>query len=33
MFENKTELEAKNEILNMVKVYCDTYHIKNCLQG
>ncbi|MCR1842973.1 lipopolysaccharide biosynthesis protein RfbH [Murimonas intestini] len=28
MFENKTELEAKNEILNMVKVYCDTYHIK-----
>ena len=26
MFENKTELEARNEILELVKEYCDTYH-------
>ena len=26
MFENKTEAEAKKEILGLVKEYCDTYH-------
>ncbi len=26
MFENKTELEARNEILEMVSQYCDKYH-------
>lgn len=26
MFENKTEQQAKEEILNLVKEYCDTYH-------
>ena len=26
MFENKTEKEAKKEILELVKEYCDTYH-------
>ncbi len=26
MFENKTEEQAKKEILDMVAVYCDTYH-------
>lgn len=26
MFEHKTEQEAKREILDMVKEYCDTYH-------
>lgn len=26
MFENKTEKEARNEILNLVKEYCTTYH-------
>lgn len=26
MFENKTEKEAKEEILNMVKEYCNKYH-------
>lgn len=26
MFKNKTELEARNEILELVKEYCDTYH-------
>lgn len=26
MFENKTESEAKKEILGLVKKYCDTYH-------
>lgn len=28
MFENKTEEQAKTEILSMVKEYCDTYHNK-----
>lgn len=28
MFENKTEKQAKEEILNMVAQYCDTYHNK-----
>ncbi len=28
MFENKTENEAKNEILEMVREYCRTYHNK-----
>lgn len=28
MFENKTEVEAKKEILDLVKEYCDTYHNK-----
>ena len=26
MFENKTEAQAKQQILNMVAEYCDTYH-------
>lgn len=26
MFENKTEIEAKQEILGMVKEYCDVFH-------
>ena len=26
MFENKTEQQAKEEILGLVKEYCDTYH-------
>lgn len=26
MFENKTEKQARSEILSMVKEYCDTYH-------
>ena len=26
MFENKTESEARSEILELVKEYCDTYH-------
>lgn len=26
MFDNKTESEAKKEILGLVKKYCDTYH-------
>ena len=26
MFENKTEQEAKKQILDMVEAYCDTYH-------
>ena len=26
MFENKTEQQAKEEILSLVKEYCDTYH-------
>lgn len=26
MFENKTEKQAKEEILNLVKEYCDTFH-------
>ncbi len=26
MFENKTQEQAKNEIINMVSEYCDTYH-------
>lgn len=26
MFENKTEEQAKKEILDMVAEYCDTYH-------
>ena len=25
-FENKTEEQAKKEILDMVAAYCDTYH-------
>ena len=29
MFENKTENEAKQEILNMVKEYCDRFHNVN----
>ena len=28
MFENKTENQAKEEILSLVKEYCDTYHNK-----
>lgn len=28
MFENKSELEARNEILEMVGAYCDKYHAK-----
>ena len=28
MFENKTESQAKEEILSLVKEYCDTYHNK-----
>lgn len=28
MFENKTEAQAKKEILDMVEAYCDTYHNK-----
>ena len=28
MFENKTELEAREQILTLVKEYCDTYHNK-----
>lgn len=28
MFENKTEEQAKKEILDMVAEYCDTYHNK-----
>ena len=28
MFENKTELQAREEILHIVKEYCDTYHNK-----
>ena len=28
MFENKTEQQAKKEILNMVAEYCDTFHNK-----
>ncbi len=26
MFENKNEKEARNEILKIVKKYCDKYH-------
>lgn len=29
MFENKTEQQAREEILNMVEVYCDTFHNKS----
>ena len=29
MFKNKTEQEARNEILQMVSEYCDTYHNQN----
>ena len=29
MFENKTEKEAKEEILKMVEEYCNKYHNKN----
>ncbi|MBQ4558865.1 MAG: lipopolysaccharide biosynthesis protein RfbH [Tyzzerella sp.] len=28
MFQNKTELQAREEILGLVKEYCDTYHNK-----
>ena len=28
MFENKTETQAKEEILGMVKEYCETFHKK-----
>ena len=28
MFENKTEIEARKEILEMVGRYCDTFHKK-----
>lgn len=28
MFENKTEQEARQQILDMVGAYCDTYHNK-----
>lgn len=28
MFKNKTELQAREEILSMVQEYCDTYHAK-----
>ena len=35
MFENKTELEAREEILSMVGEYCKTFHIseKNYKEG
>ena len=26
MFEHKTEQQAREEILNIVKEYCETYH-------
>ena len=26
MFENKTEAQARTEILQMVRAYCDRYH-------
>ena len=26
MFDNKTEQEARNEILDMVKEYCNKFH-------
>lgn len=29
MFENKTEQQAREEILNMVEVYCDMFHNKS----
>lgn len=32
MFENKTEAEARQEILNQVKEYCDTFHKKKTYQ-
>ncbi len=32
MFENKTESEARQEILNHVKEYCDTFHKKKPYQ-
>ena len=28
MFENKTEKEAREDILGLVKEYCDKYHAK-----
>ena len=28
MFENKTEKEAREDILGLVKEYCDKYHSK-----
>ena len=28
MFTNKTEVQAKEEILGLVKEYCDTFHVK-----
>ena len=28
MFENKTELQAREEILAMVEEYCNKYHTK-----
>ena len=28
MFENKTEAQAREQILTMVEEYCDTYHNK-----
>jgi CDP-6-deoxy-D-xylo-4-hexulose-3-dehydrase len=28
MFENKTEQQARQEILDLVKEYCDTFHVK-----
>lgn len=28
MFTNKTENQAKEEILGLVKEYCDTFHVK-----
>lgn len=32
MFENKTQEQAKEEILNLVKEYCDKYHTKKNYQ-
>ena len=29
MFENKTEEQAKEQILELVKEYCDTFHNNN----
>ena len=29
MFENKTEIEARAEILQLVEEYCDKFHVKN----
>lgn len=31
MFDIKTEQEARQEILDLVKEYCDTYHNKKAI--